>query len=330
MQVRQFILTFCTEITDTWCLESHIPAPIFVAFLTLSCYTPWVIAVQRAGCFLMFPGRERRQVGAQSSARQSYFCSIAGFAVRVHIGKGARRDSVPDLTGSPSPCFRGQKCEPVCLYWTGKRAIMVLTCARGELLIWGGILLLFINDTGWAPRQVDCPDWEWMRGRQVLGCGAGPESLNLMLCPKSLSDVLLIGWREHEMRQLSIIFCSTYRYTCTLRCFSAPNLPNCVCAPACRARWLLHSLSLLMDRKGKVGRSDQYAFNFEFDLNWAPCVIRCVPHWLRIKLVKAEIDLKENISWLMRVCAGRPGSRTQQTERASVFLGTELKWMALI
>lgn len=64
----------------------------------------------------MFPGRERRQVGPQSGAWQSYFCSVAGFAVRVHIGKGARRDSVSDLTGSPSPCFRGQKCKPVCLY----------------------------------------------------------------------------------------------------------------------------------------------------------------------------------------------------------------------
>lgn len=59
--------------------------------------------------------RERRQVCAQSGAWQSYFCSIAGFAVRVHIGKGARRDSVSDLTGSPSPCFRGQKCKPVSL-----------------------------------------------------------------------------------------------------------------------------------------------------------------------------------------------------------------------
>ena len=32
MQVRQFILTFCAEITDTWCLESHTPVSIFAAF----------------------------------------------------------------------------------------------------------------------------------------------------------------------------------------------------------------------------------------------------------------------------------------------------------
>ena len=126
------------------------------------------------------------------------------------------------------------------------------------------------------------------------------------------------------------LFCNKYRYTCTLQYFSAPNLPNCICAPACRARWLLAFTQPPNGQKGKVGRSDRYAFNFEFDLNWARCVIHCILHWLRIKLVKAEIDLKENISWLMRVCAGRPGSRTQQTERASVFLGTELKWMALI
>lgn len=74
-------------------------------------------------------------------------------------------------------------------------------------------------------------------------------------------------------------------------------------------------IQLLNGGEKKVGCRDRYAFNFKFNLILTR-VLHSISNWSRIKLVKAEIDLEENNSWLMCVCAGMH----PHTDRESICL----------
>lgn len=66
-------------------------------------------------------------------------------------GNGAKRDSVSDWTGSPSPCFRGRNAN-MCLL---NREVDYYSCdmCREVANLRRHFIAVCINDVGWAPTQ---------------------------------------------------------------------------------------------------------------------------------------------------------------------------------
>lgn len=149
-------------------------------------------------------------------------------------GNAAQRDSVSDLTGSPSPRFRGRNAN-LRLKWIGKWAIMVLTCAHGYMLqvfvTKKPVRFMYLFIFGWTfwknMKWDSCLCWQLCLWSLLLSLFTYKNTYTVFLCSKSAK----------------LHLCSSLSCTVTVAFIQ-----------------LLNGLRRKMD-------TNQHAFNSEFNLN---------------------------------------------------------------
>ncbi len=169
-----------------------------------------------------------------------------------------------------------------------------------------------------------------MRSRRVLRREAGPESLTCppitSCCNPKVCLFLFFFWMD-LLKEVVFNTDSTTRSSSIIPTGAQFNISL---LPICQTAFVLYSVmyndsgihTTSRLREKKVGRcSKQCAFNLKFNLNFTWYVLHPDLHWSRIKLVKAEIDSKQNSSGLMRACAGmHPHAHTNRQREHLSFL----------